>query len=97
MDENGETRKKEEEEYWRQHHSVQPYARKDHPFEHYAPAYRAGVDAYFAYPDPDFYRRSRQLITNGKIRFTAAVGSCSTGRARRLGQTHQRDYAARSR
>src|SRR6266404_5188158 len=30
-------RQKKEEEYWRQHHSAQPYATKDYIVEHYAP------------------------------------------------------------
>jgi hypothetical protein len=53
MNENGERQKKEE-EYWGQHHSAQPYATKDHPFQPYAAAYRAGVNAFSAYPDQDF-------------------------------------------
>jgi len=47
-------KEKQEEEYWRQNHSAQPYATKDHTFEHYVPAYRAGVNAFSAYPDQDF-------------------------------------------
>jgi hypothetical protein len=45
---------KREEEYWRQKHAAQPYAKKDYTFEHYAPAYRAGINAYAKYPDDDF-------------------------------------------
>ena len=47
-------RRKQEEEYWRQHHSAQAYATKDYTFEHYAAAYRAGVDAYSTYPGRNF-------------------------------------------
>jgi hypothetical protein len=53
MDEDRERQKKEE-EYWRQHHTAQPYATKEYTFEHYQPAYGAGVDAYSAYPDRNF-------------------------------------------
>ncbi len=34
-----------EEAYWREQHAKQPYADKNLPFEHYAPAYRTGVEA----------------------------------------------------
>lgn len=47
-------RQKKEEEYWRQHHSAQPYATKDYTFEHYAPSYRAGMDAYSMYAGRNF-------------------------------------------
>jgi hypothetical protein len=36
---------KKEEAYWREQHDKQPYAKKDVPFEHYAPAYRTGAEA----------------------------------------------------
>jgi len=43
-----------EEIYWREQHSKQPHARKQVPFERYAPAYRTGVDAAHKYPGKDF-------------------------------------------
>jgi hypothetical protein len=45
---------KKEEEYWREHHSEQPYAKKEFSFEHYAPAYRAGAEAVQKYPGKSF-------------------------------------------
>jgi hypothetical protein len=35
----------EAEAHWRKHHSNQPYADKNLPFEQYAPAYRTGHEA----------------------------------------------------
>ena len=34
-----------EEQYWREHHSAQPWGDGNSPFEHYAPAYRTGYEA----------------------------------------------------
>ena len=47
-------RQKKEDAYWRQHHSAQPYATTDYTFEHYAPAYRAGVAAFSTYRGRNF-------------------------------------------
>ena len=35
----------DEERYWREHHSTQPWADENSSFEHYAPAYRTGYEA----------------------------------------------------
>jgi hypothetical protein len=35
----------QEEAYWREQHAKQPYADKNRPFEHYAPAYRLGYES----------------------------------------------------
>jgi hypothetical protein len=43
-----------EEEYWREHHGEQPYAKKELTFEHYAPAYRTGAEAVHKYPGKSF-------------------------------------------
>ena len=43
-----------EEIYWREQHPNQPYAKKDVPFEHYAAAYRTGMEAARKYPGKDF-------------------------------------------
>ncbi len=43
-----------EETYWRDNHSTRPYAQKDVGFDHYAPAYRAGVDSYSRNPGRSF-------------------------------------------
>lgn len=43
-----------EEDYWRQNHAAQPYARKDYTFDQYAPAYRTGINAYTKYEGRDF-------------------------------------------
>ena len=39
------TPKDEEEKYWREQHSKQPYADKKRSFEEYAPAYQMGAEA----------------------------------------------------
>jgi hypothetical protein len=41
-------------EYWREHHAKQPYAKKELPFEHYAPAYHTGAEAAEKYPGKSF-------------------------------------------
>jgi hypothetical protein len=43
-----------EEKYWRENYSTRPYARKDVDFEHYSPAYRAGVESYSRNPGRSF-------------------------------------------
>lgn len=35
-----------EDKYWRENHGTRPYARKDVEYDHYSPAYRAGVESY---------------------------------------------------
>jgi len=41
---------KKEEAYWREQHAKQPYADKNLGYEHYAPAYRTGIEAAQKYP-----------------------------------------------
>lgn len=43
-----------EDKYWRENHSSRPYARKDVSWDHYQPAYRAGVESYNRNPDRSF-------------------------------------------
>jgi len=43
-----------EEKYWRENHPGQPYARSEHGYEHYAPAYRIGYEAAKKYPGKHF-------------------------------------------
>jgi hypothetical protein len=43
-----------EDNYWRENHSNRPYARKDVEFDHYQPAYRAGVESYNRNPGRSF-------------------------------------------
>jgi hypothetical protein len=41
---------KKEEAYWREQHAKQPYADKNLAYEHYAQAYRTGIEAAQKYP-----------------------------------------------
>lgn len=43
-----------EDKYWRENHASRPYARKDVDFDHYQPAYRAGVESYNRNPERSF-------------------------------------------
>ena len=43
-----------EEAYWREQHAKQPYADKNLGYEHYAPAYRTGIQAALKYPGKSF-------------------------------------------
>ena len=43
-----------EDSYWRENHATRPYARKDVGFDHYQPAYRAGVESYNRNPQRSF-------------------------------------------
>jgi hypothetical protein len=43
-----------EDSYWRENHSNRPYARKDLDYDHYQPAYRAGVESYNSNPGRSF-------------------------------------------
>lgn len=43
-----------EDNYWRENHADRPYAQKDVSFDHYEPAYRAGVDSYNKNPGRSF-------------------------------------------
>lgn len=38
-----------EDAYWREHHRSQPFARKEHDYDTYAPAYRTGYEGYTRY------------------------------------------------
>ncbi|MGE4239400.1 glycine zipper domain-containing protein [Ramlibacter sp.] len=39
-----------EDKYWRDNYASRPYAQKDVTFDHYSPAYRAGVESYSRNP-----------------------------------------------
>jgi hypothetical protein len=43
-----------EDKYWRENHTTRPYAQKDVGFDHYEPAYRAGVESYNRNPSRSF-------------------------------------------
>ena len=43
-----------EDKYWRENHTTRPYAQKDLGYDHYEPAYRAGVESYNRNPDRSF-------------------------------------------
>lgn len=43
-----------EESFWRDNHATRPYAQKDVGWDHYQPAYRAGVESYNRNPDRSF-------------------------------------------
>jgi len=43
-----------EDSYWRENHSNRPYARQDVGFDHYQPAYRAGVEGWNRNPGRSF-------------------------------------------
>jgi hypothetical protein len=53
-----------EEAYWREHHAEQPYVDKNRPYEHYAPAYRAGYEATLAYPGKKFEEIEDDIALN---------------------------------
>lgn len=50
-----------EDKYWRENHANRPYARKDVSWEHYQPAYRAGVESYNRNPDRSFDEMEPEL------------------------------------
>lgn len=43
-----------EDTYWRDNHGTRPYANKDLGYDHYQPAYRAGVESYNRNPSRSF-------------------------------------------
>ena len=43
-----------EDSYWRENHASRPYAKKDVGFDHYQPAYRAGVESFNSNPSRSF-------------------------------------------
>jgi hypothetical protein len=53
-----------EDKYWREQHSNQPYARQDVDYEHYSPAYRAGVESYSRNPGRSFDEVEPELRSN---------------------------------
>lgn len=53
-----------EEVYWREQHVKQPYADKDRPYEHYAPAYRIGVEGAGKYAGQEFDEVEHSLATD---------------------------------
>lgn len=44
----------EEDAYWRENHASRPYIEKDMSYDHYSPAYRAGVESYSRHPGRSF-------------------------------------------
>ena len=50
-----------EEAYWRDNYATRPYAREDHPFIEYKPAYRFGADAHTRYPGRSFDEAESEL------------------------------------
>jgi hypothetical protein len=54
----------EEEAYWREHHAKQPYADKNRPYEHYAPAYRIGYEAALAHRGEKFEEIEDDIALN---------------------------------
>ena len=51
-----------EEAYWREHHAAQPYANKNLPYEHYAPAYRTGYEGALKYTGKKFEDIEDELV-----------------------------------
>jgi hypothetical protein len=45
---------KNEENYWREQHDKQPFAKPDQTYEHYAPAYRTGYEGSQKYTGKKF-------------------------------------------
>lgn len=43
-----------EDNYWRDNHASRPYAQKDVDYDHYKPAYSAGVESYNRNPERSF-------------------------------------------
>ncbi len=43
-----------EENYWREHHAEQPYAKPEHDYEDYAHAYQTGYEGFHKYPDKSY-------------------------------------------
>ena len=54
----------EEEAYWRENHAKQPYADKNRPYEHYAPAYRIGYEAALEHPGEKFEEIEDDIALN---------------------------------
>ncbi len=63
----------QEEKYWLEKHAEQPYANKDVPAEHYAPAYRAGIDAAQKYPGRKFEEIEDEVSLNYEKARTGAA------------------------
>jgi hypothetical protein len=55
---------KTEEAYWREQHAKQPYADKNLAYEHYAPAYRTGIEAAQKYPGKPFEEIEDEVALN---------------------------------
>ncbi len=36
----------QDDKFWREHHEAQPYAKGEHGYEHYAPAYKTAAEGY---------------------------------------------------
>lgn len=55
---------KDEENYWREHHHKQPFVKPGHTYEHYAPAYRTGIEGFHKYPGRKFEEIEDDLSTD---------------------------------
>jgi hypothetical protein len=53
-----------EDTYWRENHASRPYAQKDLGFDHYQPAYRAGVESFNNNPSRSFNEVEPELGRN---------------------------------
>ncbi len=54
----------QEDAFWRENHSSRPYIQKDVSYDHYSPAYRAGVDSYSRNPERSFEDVEPELRSN---------------------------------
>jgi hypothetical protein len=64
---------KKEEAYWREHHAKQPYADKTLSYEHYAPAYRTGIEAANKYRGKNFEEIETDLALDYQRHTTGAA------------------------
>lgn len=63
-----------EDKYWKENHASRPYARKDIGFDHYQPAYRAGVESYNSNPERSFDDVEPELGRNwGRARGSSSL------------------------
>ncbi len=89
---------KKEEIYWREQHAKQPYADKNLACEHYAPAYRTGIEAAEKYPGKPFEEIEDDVALDyerAKAGVGASVGPCPARRTCRLGEIERRYRAGR--
>jgi hypothetical protein len=81
-----------EDNYWRERHGQQPYASKEFSYEHYAPAYRTGVEAFGKYEGRTFEDVEDDIAQDyekNRAGMGLPVGPRSTCRARGLGKAEQ--------